>query len=479
MNIAEIIAGHAVSQPEKAAIDTGSETITYAAFDGMVRAIAAGLRRHGVSVGDVVAVRMRDTPLHVATLVAVLRVGAVVLPIDWRAAPAEIEKIVLRFTPRVVVADDEALPPVSVPVLRPSGTGSGAATPPAPLANAAMAYAMTSGTTGEPKVFRLTHEAYHARVMQFRDSGLILPTDRLLGPIPMAYAAGREMALGLMLQGATFLMLPPLHAPAEFVSAANGRGATVALVSPNITRALLAHAEGASGRLLPRLRLYINATAKAEPEERERIVVRIAPAVADMYGSTGAGLISIIHGSERGNGRTSVGRPGPGIVVEVVGDDHRPVAPGAIGRVRVRGPGVVTEFVGDVAFGDEGIRDGWYYPGDIGSFDADGFLHLHDRAADLIKRGGLMIHAQEVEHLLRTHPAILDAAVVGIPSPTLGQEVAAFVVARGAPPEAAAVITYCRERLAGYKAPSRVVFLRELPRNANGKVVKADLAKLA
>jgi acyl-coenzyme A synthetase/AMP-(fatty) acid ligase len=478
MNIAEIIAGHALSQPSKVAIDTGSDTITYAAFDGMVQGIAADLRRHDVGVGDVVAVRLRDTSLHVAVLVGVLRVGAVVLPIDWRAAPAEIEKIVQRFTPRVIVADDEGLPSVAVPVLRPQVT-RGDPTSPAPLNGAAMAYAMTSGTTGEPKVFRLTHEAYHARVMQFRDSSLILPTDRLLGPIPMAYAAGREMALGLMLQGATFLMLPPLHTPAEFVAAANDRGATVALVSPNITRALLGYAEGARARLLPRLRLYINATAKAEPDERERIVERIAPAVADMYGSTGAGLISIIHGSEHGSGRTSVGRPGPGITVEVAGDDYRPLPPDAIGRVRVRGLGVVTEFVGDVAFGDEGIRDGWYYPGDIGSFDTDGFLHLHDRAADLIKRGGVMIHAQEVEHVLRIHPAVVDAAVVGIPSPTLGQEVAAFVVARGAPPQAAAIVTFCRERLAGHKAPSRVVFVRELPRNANGKVVKADLAKLA
>jgi acyl-CoA synthetase (AMP-forming)/AMP-acid ligase II len=476
LNIAEIIAGHARTQPHKVAIDAAGEQVTYAQLDVRAAAIGALLRERGIGKGDLVAVRMRDTPLHLSTMVGVLRAGSILLPIDWRAAAAEVEAAAKRFAPRIILTDDDHLPPLGMPVLHPQTQPHTVGIDPEPLSNAAMTYAMTSGTTGEPKVFRLTHEASHARVMQFRDSGLILPQDRLLGPIPLGFAAGREMALGLLLQGATFLMLPPPHSPEEFLAAAQKRDATVVLVSPNVTRALLAHVGAATHRALPRLRLYINATAKADPEERARVAELIAPDVADMYGSTGAGLISIIHGSEQG-GRTSVGRPGPGISVEIVDDAHRPLPAGEIGRIRVRGPGVVTEFVGAAPGGEEGVHDGWYYPGDIGSFDADGFLHLHDRAADLIKRGGVMIHAQEIEHVLRDHPGVLDAAVVGIPSATLGQEVAAFVVPRGTAPEASALVTFCRQRLAGYKTPSRIVFLAALPRNANGKVQKAELAK--
>jgi acyl-CoA synthetase (AMP-forming)/AMP-acid ligase II len=125
---------------------------------------------------------------------------------------------------------------------------------------------------------------------------------------------------------------------------------------------------------------------------------------------------------------------------------------------------------------EEGFRDGWYYPGDIGHMGTNGILHLAGRSADLIKRGGLMVHAQEVEQVLRKHPNIIDVAVVGTPSPTLGQDVTAFVEARGSL-DLKEITRFCRRNLAGYKIPSRIEIVDALPRNAAGKVVKANLLK--
>ncbi len=478
MNIGGLIADHAASQPDKTAIESREGTITYAAFDSTVTAIAAYLVGRGIVAGDLVGVRMGDTPLHLAALVAVIRLGAIILPIDWRAAAPEVEKALSLFQPRLLISDrlDGGVADVPVVLAAEAEQTAGGRAPIAELANAPMALSLTSGTTGHPKVFRLTHEASHARVMQFRDSGLILPGDRVLGPVPLAYSAGREMALGLLLQGATFLMLPPMSAAVELVKAANERNASVVLVSPNTTRALLAIAGAGREKLIPRLRLYINATAKADPEERQRVRERVAPAVADMYGTTGAGLISIVRDEPDGSSRTSVGRPGPGITVEIADENLQPAATGTIGRIRVQGPGVVTDSADDEPLADEGAYRGWYYPGDIGSIDAEGYLHLHDRAADLIKHGGVMIYAQEVEQALRAHPAVLDVAAVGVPSAIAGQDVAAFVVARTAldPHELRA---FARERLAGNKVPAYFRLVPELPRNANGKVLKAELVK--
>lgn len=478
MNIGGLIAGHAASQPDKTAIEGRDGAITYLALDRTVGAIATHLAGSGIVAGDLVGVRMGDSPLHLAVLVAVIRLGAIILPIDWRAAAPEVETALSLFRPRLLISDRPEGSVVGIPLVLAAEAAQpmDSRAPIAELTNAPMAFSLTSGTTGRPKVFRLTHEAYHARVMQFRDSGLILPSDRVLGPVPLAYSAGREMALGLLLQGATFVMLPPISGAAEIVQAANDKSASVVLVSPNTTRALLEIAGAGDERLIPRLRLYINATAKADPEERQRVRERVAPAVADMYGTTGAGLISIVRDEPEGASRTSVGRPGPGITVEIVDEDLRPVATGVIGRIRVNGPGVITDASSDEPPGDEGAYRGWYYPGDIGSVDADGYLHLRDRTADLIKRGGVMIYAQEVEQALRGHPAVVDVAVVGVPSTITGQEVAAFIVAR-APLDPHELRAFARQRLGGNKVPAYFRLIDELPRNANGKVLKAELVK--
>jgi acyl-coenzyme A synthetase/AMP-(fatty) acid ligase len=129
----------------------------------------------------------------------------------------------------------------------------------------------------------------------------------------------------------------------------------------------------------------------------------------------------------------------------------------------------------DVAEG--GFRDGWHYPGDLGSLDSDGMLHLHGRTSELIKRGGAMVYAQEVEQALLRHTSVTDAAVVGAPSPELGQEVVAFVILAG-PADERVLIQHCRTQLAPFKVPARVEIVDGLPRNPSGKVVKGDLLKL-
>jgi acyl-CoA synthetase (AMP-forming)/AMP-acid ligase II len=170
-----------------------------------------------------------------------------------------------------------------------------------------------------------------------------------------------------------------------------------------------------------------------------------------------------------------VGRPVFRVAVEVVDASDRPLPAGVIGRVRFRGPGVATTFLAEDGRPQSMGSDGAFYPGDLALIDAAGYVTLQGREKDLIIRGGVNVYPAEVERVLGGHPAVRDAAVVGWPSPALGEEVAAFVAADPGT-DGAALRDWCRERLAPYKVPRAVFVVPELPKTGAGKVSKAELA---
>ena len=475
MNLYERLAAFAQEQPEKTAIETARQRLNYAELDLIVGRIAGFLRELGVGEGDLVGLRLRDTPDHVAAFFAVMRVGAIILPLDWRTPQADFDRVTRQFQPKIIL-DDETPPPAwspeavsmasalqSTPVIAAS----------AQLTNAAMGFSLTSGTTGMPKAFVVTHEQLDARCAARADTGVFNVSDRFLVTLPLAYAAGREHAICVLLAGATLTLISSLFSPAELVEFVKSHGVTAMSLSPNTSRALVSMAREGS-MLFPDLRALVSTTGKLQPEDRTAICNRVAPRLIDYYGSTGTGPIAAITRTEEGVKNTAVGRPMHGMAVEIVGSSGDQLPVGEIGRIRVAGDAISIRSVGAAAAADEGYHDGWYYPGDLGSLDPDGLLHLHGRTNELIKRGGLSIYAQEVEQALRRHESVLDAAVVGVPSETLGEEVVAFVVA-GRPVEAKEIIRHCRNELASYKVPTRLVFLPELPRGTGGKVIKSML----
>lgn len=461
-------------QPDKVAVESAGERLSYRAFEALAARVAGLLRASGVGPGDVVGLRLHDTPRHLAALFAVMRLGAVVLPVDWRGTRPEFDRLVARFAPRLVLDDSE--PALGWPLLRrlddldaqPPDPG-----PPADLLDAPMGYSLTSGTTGEPKAMVVTHEQLHARFAARVIEGLFDRNDRFLTVWPLAYAAGREHAICLLLLGATVVQFPSLFRAAELVGFVDDRRITATALSPNTLRDLFALPRGGAP-LLDRLRVLIAGAAKVQPEDRARAREHLCPRLVDYYGSTGTGPVAIVAAAEDGLSPTAAGRPVVGIEVQIVDADDVLVPDGETGDVRVRGPAISTRAVGAAEGEREGIRHGWYYPGDRGRRDARGLLHLEGRGADLIKRGGVMVHAQEVELALRRHAGIVDAAVVGVPSARLGEEVAAFVVARAAL-DARDVIRHCRAELAPFKVPSIVEIVADLPRNTGGKVDKQRL----
>jgi acyl-coenzyme A synthetase/AMP-(fatty) acid ligase len=480
MNIAALISRHAQSQPSRPAIEGSGESLSHAALDIAVRRLVGRLRSGGIGTGDLVGLRLRDTPAHLIALLAIARIGAIALPMDWRGAAPEIGRIIERFRPKLVLVDDAKPMPVAIAVAsvndlagdEPDGLR------PASLVDSPLVYGLTSGTTGVPKGIVTTHEEMFGRFVAFTIGRLIDREDRFLVPLPLVFDAGRAISFALLTLGAQISLFPTLFDPRELVDGVNTTGATAVIVTPKTSRALLGVAAG-KGHLMPGLRAYVSTAGKLQPEERAALRARVAPRVTDYYGTTGGGPVALITGDEEDTSPTAAGRLAAGIEVEVVDETGAVVARGASGRIRMRGPGVTRSFVGETAAaGDEAIRDGWYYPGDTGHFGENDMLHLTGRAAELIKRGGLMIHAQEVEYVLSLHDSVVEAAVVGIPTEANDEEVVAFIVVRG-PVAAPSILRHCRQNLAGYKVPQRVLVVDAMPRNTSGKVVKADLRKLA
>jgi acyl-CoA synthetase (AMP-forming)/AMP-acid ligase II len=298
--------------------------------------------------------------------------------------------------------------------------------------------------------------------------------DVYLSATPLYFGASRTFAMAVLYFGGTVRMFPPPFTPAGLCAEVTRTGASAVFLVPTMIRRLLALPDATLAPFRS-VRRLVSIGAALFPGERQEILARVTPGFIDYYGSTEGGGSTFLtrHDPERYS--TSVGRPVFGIEVQCVDEAHRPVPPGVVGRIRVRGEVVATEFWNDPGASRDAFHDGWYYPGDLGTLDADGYLYLKGRTKDMIIRGGVNIYAAEVEEVLQSHPAVVDSAVVGWPSREFNEEVAAFVIlGRPATPEK--LREHCRGRLAPYKVPRDVFVVEEFPRNTLGKAIKAELA---
>jgi long-chain acyl-CoA synthetase len=330
---------------------------------------------------------------------------------------------------------------------------------------------MSSGTTGTPKGPLSTHAAQIGRAL----AGLIRREDVVFMATPLYFGGGRGFALAGLLRGATVVLYPPPFQPADLVTAMRAERATYGFLVPTQMRKLLQLPD--EGRLLlPTVRLLVSSGALLYAEERAAIMRRLTPNLVNLYSSTEGGSVASLGPEHQGEKAASVGRVFPHVTLQIVDEEDRVLPNGQVGRIRHKSPTLPSGFYNNPEETAKYFRDGWYYPGDLGRLDDDGFLYLAGRAKEMIIRGGVNIYPGEIEEPLLSLPEIQDCAAVAWPSPILGEEVALFVVPAGEVTEAE-VIQACRSMLAPYKMPRQVFFIDDLPKNGQGKVIRAALAK--
>ncbi len=423
----------------------------------------------GLVPGDRVLLCAAPSVDMVVAYVGALRAGLTVVPANPAYPPAELAALAATAKPQAAVLDDpRSLPGDEIPRTSPTLDGlphraAGLVLDAAEPDDIALII-YTSGTTGRPKGAPLTHANLLASAHAVRIAWRWTPEDSLALCLPLFHMHGLGVGLhGTLVTGAEAVLHP--FAP-ETVAQAVDHGATMLFGVPTMY-----HRIAGSPHLgaLRRLRLAVSGSAPLPADLHEAVRAGSGQVVLERYGMTEtAMLVSNPYDGERRPG--TVGFPLPGVQVRLADRE------GGTAEIQVRGPNVIAGYLDNPeATAEAFTTDGWFRTGDLGTLDDDGYLTISGRAKELIITGGYNVYPREVEELLRTHPAVADAAVVGVPSERWGETVAAFVVPAGSAPDETELASWCEERLVGYKRPREWHIVEAIPRNALGKVMRHAL----
>ncbi len=346
------------------------------------------------------------------------------------------------------------------------------------------AYQMyTSGTTGHPKGAILTHRAVTANVAQIGHSLRLEPAERSLVVTPLFHAGAVPNTFSCVSRGGCLYILEDFD-PSEVVRALSEERISYAVLVPSMIQACLVGVPDVAERTYDSLRLiYYGASPIAEQTLRRAMDV-FRCGFVQSYGMTEATQsLTFLSPSDHRRGLDeqpklllSAGLPAKGTEIRIVDDDDTPLPNGALGEIVARGPQLMRGYWNRPEESAEVLRGGWLHSRDIGYIDDEGYIYVQDRLKDMIVSGGENVYPRVVEDVLFQHPAIADAAVIGVPDERWGEAVKAVVVLRaGMTTTEEEIIGFCRGKLGGFELPRSVDFVDALPRNPSGKVLKRDL----
>lgn len=500
-SIVEAVARHAQQHPQRPAIFFEDRIIRYGQLYREIEYFTYALTEWGLQPGERVALFLDNCLEFVVAYLGTQLSGGIVVLVNSQYQQVELRHIMTDAGVRLCVtnaAGAEALQRLTVSPLKalvvvdatqPSTLehiaftdfiASGArassnrahSTLPGSTDPAVIGY--TSGTTGQAKGALLLHSNLTSNIAAITTAWRWTEHDRLLLALPLFHTHGLMVGMhGTLFNGASVILRRKFEAIDILTTLHNDASISLFFGVPTMYIRLLAEAERQGATAHP-LRLFVSGSAPLSPQvfaDFERV---FGQRILERYGMTET-IMNLTNPYEGERRAGTVGGPFPGQEARVVDVQMRQaLPPNEIGEIEVRGPHVFVGYWNRPEATSESFSpDGWFKTGDLGWYSSDGYYTITGRARELIISGGYNIYPREVEDVLAQHPAIAEVAVIGTPDPEMGEQVVAMVVAKkNETPEAADIIAFCRERLASYKKPRRVVFVDELPRNALGKVQK-------
>ena len=496
--IADGIRASAKREPQKTALSLGAERLSYAGLveriDRVSNLAIGGL---GLAPGDRAALMAPNCLEFIEIVCGLASVGVAPAMVNPRLTPAEVAYIANDSGARVLFVHESLRETVSeagfdtverIVVIGPGGdyeallaAASAIAPDIAVEETDQFCISYTSCTTGNPKGAILSHRArsltFFAMAVEY---GCYSPDDRAIAIAPLYHGGGFAFALAPIALGGTCEILPRFD-PEEVLRRVEELQTTNTFMVPTHFNALFALGESTlRGADVSSLRTVISNAAPLPQATKERVVEWLGDGILhETYGSTEGGIVTNLRPPDQLRKEQCVGRPFPCTEVRLLDADVVDVEAGEVGELYSRSPYLFSGYWGLPEATDEAFRDGWLSVGDMARADDEGHIYIVDRKKDMIISGGVNVYPREVEEVLHEHPAVAEAAVVGVPDDYWGEAVQAVVALR---PEqhatAEEIVEFCRERLASFKLPKNVQFTEALPRNAAGKVLRRELRVL-
>lgn len=456
--------------------------VTYAELERNVENYARYLSQLGLKAGDRAAIALPNCPEFIYTYLGITRAGGIAVPLNLLQTPRELAFMITDSGARFIVTNESIskqlsrLPGMSIVAVvldekcRQEILAANPANFPKADPETVCVFLYTSGTTGHPKAAMLTHANLMENVKSMDDVSDFGRDDNFLAVLPMFHSFGWATSVLLPLYLGCAITILDSFKPKEVLHVLSEKGVTVFCGVPSMFTVLLKLRRQAP---FPTLKFAISGGDSISEEHMLAFERTFNFPITEGYGLSEASPVVSLNPLYGVRKIKSVGLPLSGVEVKIADEDGREFPPGEVGELIVKGPNVMKGYYNREEETAAALRDGWLHTGDLAYQDEDGYLFIVGRKKELIITAGFNVYPREIEEALQEHPSLAEAAVVGVPHPTKGEVIKAYVILEEGPaPDKQELFRFLKERLAIYKIPEAFVFKSELPRGANGKILK-------
>ena len=478
-----------------AARDKFRET-TYGELNARVNRLANGMLAIGVKRGDGVALSVGNRIEHLEIIFATAKIGALAIPLDVKWKALELASVVATLEPRFIILQEDcagefakakelkdlsSIKAISLSAdLSYSGLldGQSADEPEVQVSeDDPFAVLLTSGTTGFPKGCLATQRTFVFHCINNAIEKGLGAHDKAILSSPIYFNAGRSFTLGIIYFGGTMILHERFDAEEVLRTIERDKVTYVGAVPVMCERML--HVLESTKYDTSSLRCLAITGGKVHPAVLEALQKNLTPNIYRTYASTDSGQMAISKPGDAPAKANSAGRPVWCVDLRIVDDDGKPVKVGDVGEIICQSPLATHGYYKNPEATTVSFRDGWFYTGDLGYFDEEGYLFVSGRKKDMVKSGGISIYPLEIESVIYSHPDILEAAVIGVPDPQWGEALKAVIVLKpGGKLDSVELLSFCKERLSAYKVPKSVDFVESLPHTEVGKVNKVQVREM-